>query len=159
MSMGPTWVHIKLFTRNFSEADTCTVWNYTITPTTGQKENANDWQAFEHREKMMKFPTKKNRPKIRAIWPLPPQSNIALQSGFKQTVSTSHIQSRSRAAHAYEAARRNRNLNIARSAGPWWMFTSQTRPNFSLWGNLDYHKISSKFQLFHQIFKFSCPWA
>ena len=50
-------------------------------------------------------------------------------------------------------------LNIARSAGPCWIFTSQTLSKFSFWGNLAYHKISPNFNFFQEIFKFSCPWA
>ena len=39
-------------------------------------------------------------------------------------------------------------LNIARSAGPWWIFTSQTVAKFNFWGNLAYHKISPNFNFF-----------
>ena len=50
-------------------------------------------------------------------------------------------------------------LNIARSAGPWWILTSQTLPKFHFWANLAYHEILPNFNVFYQIFKFSCPWA
>ena len=58
MSTGPTWNGFKLFTRNFSEADTCTIWNYNMKSQTGQKENANERQTFEHTPEMWNCCTK-----------------------------------------------------------------------------------------------------
>ena len=52
-----------------------------------------------------------------------------------------NIQSRSRAAHAYEAARRSRNLNIARSAGPVKILTSNGLRKSSFWHIFSFHQL------------------
>ena len=56
--------------------------------------------------------------------------------------------SSSRTSHMEHAPGSAENLNIARSAGPWWILTSQTLPKFSFWRNLAYHKISPNFNCF-----------
>ena len=46
------------------------------------------------------------------------------------------------------------NLNIARSAGPWWILTSQTLPKFSFSGNLAYQQIMPNFNIFMKFSNF-----
>ena len=91
MSMGPTWRSLKLWPQNFSEADTCTIWNYNMKSQTGQKENANDWQTFEHRPKMWKFPTKKIGPRFTQTGACCYRAVLLYKRGFSKTVSTSHF--------------------------------------------------------------------
>ena len=95
-----------------------------------------------------------------------------------------NIQSRSRAAHAYEAARQSRNLNIARSAGPkqilrftrlqkssfWaiflvlsiWKFATAiiSIPQFENANEINFqNQISAIFSNFQKFPIFSCLWV
>ena len=84
MSMGQTWSSLKLFTRNFSEADTCTIWNYNMKSQTGQKENANQPQTFEHRPKMWKKFTKKIGPNLDQTGPGHDRIVLLYKPGLKK---------------------------------------------------------------------------
>ena len=91
MFMSPTLLPLKLFTEIFSEADTCTIWNYTITSAAGQKENANERQTFEHKAKMWKKWTKKIGPIFDQFGPNDVRAVLLYKPRFKKPVSTSHI--------------------------------------------------------------------
>ena len=84
MSMGQTWRPFKILTENFSEAHTCTIWNYTITSTTGQKENANERQTFEHRPKMWQNFTKKIDPRLNQFGPDHHRRILLYKPGLKK---------------------------------------------------------------------------
>ena len=84
MSMGPTWNWFKLFTRNYSEADTCTIWNYNMKSQTGQKENANDWQTFEQRPKTWKKCPQKIGPRFDKFGPDHHRTILLYKPGLKK---------------------------------------------------------------------------
>ena len=82
--MGPTLAHLKLFTRNVPEADTCTTWNYAITPGAAQKENANGWHTFEHKPKMWQFPIKNTGPSFDHFGPDHHRKILLYKHGLKK---------------------------------------------------------------------------
>ena len=84
MSMGPTLTHLKLWPQNFSEADTCTIWNYNMKSQTGQKENANVGQTFEHKPKMWNFCTKKIDPRFNQFGPDHHRVVLLFKAGLKK---------------------------------------------------------------------------
>ena len=84
MSMGPTLRDLKLWPQNVSEADTCTIWNYNMKSQTGQKENANERQTFEHTPKMWNFCTKKIDPRFDQFGPDHHRGILLYKPGLKK---------------------------------------------------------------------------
>ena len=171
MSMGPTLAPFKRFTSNCSKADTCTIGNYTITPWVGQREIANDPQNFEHKPKMSKKQMDQHiDPRFYEFGPDHQRKLLLYKAAWiKKHVSTCnikpiliwqalshvwkakiHLQDSMHQVHAHHPW----ILNIARSAGPWWILTSQNLAEFSFWDNVAYHKLSPNFifSLFFKIF-------
>ena len=84
MSMGPIWMHLKLLPQNFSEADTCTIWNYNMKSQTGQKENANGWHTFEHGRKTWQNFTKTLDPRFDQFGPDRDRKILLYKPGLKK---------------------------------------------------------------------------
>ena len=176
--MGQTLNAFKLFTRNFSEADTCTIWNYNMKSQTGQKENANDWQTFEHRPKTWKKCPKKIGPRFDQFGPDCYRAILLYKPGFSKTVSTSHIkliwtwqapihvskskihvQDSMHQAHAHHpwsmhvAPPKSWILRAAQDPGGFWRLKpSLNSVSEVIWLTIKFHQIlifSSNFQFFH----------
>ena len=116
--MTLTWNPLKLFPRNFSEADICTIWNYIMKSQTGQKENQNEWQTSEHRPKTWNFRTKKIRPNLDQQGRGAVEQYCFSSLVFKETVSTRHIHfkpcAQRRTPRDFQALRRIQTLNFTK---------------------------------------------